>query len=90
MRDTTNDLEWNDAKATDKLGERWDTMALGVKPYPSCRYSHAAIDAIIEMAEKNALSLSADLRIEVGLPKRGFGVIGEPLSLKQHQARTIL
>lgn len=74
----------DDEKATDKLGERWDTMALGVKPYPSCRYSHAAIDAIIEMAEKNALSLSADLRIEVGLPKRGFGVIGEPLSLKQH------
>ena len=74
----------DDEKATNGLGEYWDTMTLGVKPYPSCRYSHAAIDAIIEMSDKHALSFESDLEIHVGLPKRGFGVIGEPLNLKQH------
>ena len=31
-------------KALNALGENFETLNLGVKPYPSCRYSHAAID----------------------------------------------
>ena len=36
-------------KALDGLGKKFETLNLGVKPYPSCRYSHAAIDGIIEL-----------------------------------------
>ena len=32
------------AKASAGLGSRWETMEVAVKPYPSCRYSHAALD----------------------------------------------
>src|SRR5262249_18491380 len=31
-------------KAVASLGSTYETMKIGVKPYPSCRYTHAAID----------------------------------------------
>ena len=65
------------------LGEDWETMTLGVKPYPSCRYSHAAIDGILDIVDKNGLQGSDNVRIEVGLPVRGYGIIGDPLDQKQ-------
>ena len=73
----------NPSRATSELGDRWDTMSLGVKPYPSCRYSHAAIDAIIDLTREHSLSECMNPHIHVGLPSRGFGVIGEPIDLKQ-------
>ena len=69
--------------ASNGLGEVWETMTLGVKPYPSCRYSHAAIDAIIQLVDKHKLTVKSDIRIEVGLPRRGYGIIGTPLANKQ-------
>ena len=38
------------AKAVDGLGRRWETLKIAVKPYPSCRYSHAPIDGILALA----------------------------------------
>lgn len=70
--------------AVDGLGETWETMTLGVKPYPSCRYSHAAIDGIIQLAKQHDLPADSDVDIEVGLPQRGFGIIGHPLDQKQN------
>ena len=39
-------------KAMNGLGEKFETLNLGVKPYPSCRYSHAAIDGLIELKKR--------------------------------------
>ena len=39
-------------KALNALGENFETLNLGVKPYPSCRYSHAAIDGLLELKEE--------------------------------------
>ena len=33
-------------KAVAGLGKIYETMKIGVKPYPSCRYTHAALDAM--------------------------------------------
>ncbi|BBH71479.1 hypothetical protein ACTI_81640 [Actinoplanes sp. OR16] len=33
------------AVLSDGLGERWETLAIGIKPYPACRLTHASIDA---------------------------------------------
>ena len=54
-------------KALDGLGKKFETLNLGVKPYPSCRYSHAAIDGIIEL--KNELGFSSEDvgNIDIGL-----------------------
>ena len=71
-------------KATNGLGEEFETLNLGVKPYPSCRYSHAAIDGLIELKKELKFS-SDDLDdIDIGLSETALNIIGYPLTDKQH------
>ena len=71
-------------KATTGLGEEFETLNLGVKPYPSCRYSHAAIDGLIELKKELKFS-SDDLDdIDIGLSETALNIIGYPLTDKQH------
>src|SRR3546814_13031897 len=37
----------NPARVVENLGSVFETMATGIKPYPSCRYGHAGIDAVL-------------------------------------------
>jgi 2-methylcitrate dehydratase PrpD len=71
-------------KAVDGLGQKFETLNLGVKPYPSCRYSHAAIDGIIEL--KKELGFSADDLddVDIGLSETALNIIGYPLRDKQN------
>lgn len=66
------------AKAVEGLGETWETMEIAVKPYPSCRYSHAALDALIDMRAANDISAGDIESVEVGLPETGWKIIGNP------------
>jgi len=34
------------ASILDGLGRRWETTRIGIKPYPACQLSHAALDAV--------------------------------------------
>ncbi|MFQ5927823.1 MAG: MmgE/PrpD family protein, partial [Terriglobia bacterium] len=54
--------------ATARLGEVYETMAIAVKPYPCCRYSHAAIDALVELRATNDIDPEEIESVEVGLP----------------------
>ena len=36
-------------KAVAGLGKTWETLRLALKPYPSCRYSHAAMLSLIHI-----------------------------------------
>jgi 2-methylcitrate dehydratase PrpD len=38
-------------RAIESLGEKWETLELAVKPYPSCRYSHAPLDGLIALRQ---------------------------------------
>ena len=71
-------------KAVEALGEKWETLELAVKPYPSCRYGHAAIDALIAIKAANDVDYRAVESIEVGLPRTGWNLIGDPESEKQN------
>jgi 2-methylcitrate dehydratase PrpD len=70
-------------KAIDGLGEAWETMAIAVKPYPSCRYGHAAIDALIAIRDEHGIDVSDVEWVEIGLPKTGVKLIGDPEEDKQ-------
>ncbi len=71
-------------KATNGLGEEFETLNLGVKPYPSCRYGHAAIDGLIELKKELKFS-SDDLDdIDIGLSETALNIIGYPLTDKQN------
>src|SRR5207237_629961 len=59
-------------KAVAGLGKTYETMKIGVKPYPSCRYTHAALDALIAMRREHNLTPDQVQRVEIGLPRRGL------------------
>jgi len=71
------------AKAVAGLGARWETMRLAVKPYPSCRYSHAAMDAIAALRAEHAIAPEEVEAVTIGLPRVGLNIIGAPLAAKQ-------
>lgn len=71
------------AKATAGLGKIYETMKIGVKPYPSCRYTHAAIDALIAMRREHNLTPERIARVEIGLHRNGITLTGDP-DTKRH------
>ena len=76
-------------KATSGLGDVYETMAIAVKPYPSCRYSHAAMDALIELRSANDIDDEEIEAVEIGLPHTGWKLIGDPLEAKQHPQNVV-
>jgi len=70
------------AKATAGLGETWETLRLAVKPYPSCRYGHAAIDGLIALKAEHGFAAEEVEAVEVGLPETGWKLIGDPPEAK--------
>jgi len=70
-------------RAVAGLGETWETMRLAVKPYPSCRYSHAAMDAIAVLRGEHGITPEEVETITIGLPRVGMTIIAEPLAAKQ-------
>ena len=76
-------------KAVKGLGEVWETMRTAVKPYPSCRYSHAAMDALIELRAANDIDPEDVTSVEIGLPETGWKIIGDPEEAK-HAPRGVV
>ncbi|WP_315812154.1 MmgE/PrpD family protein [Bradyrhizobium sp. SZCCHNR2028] len=70
-------------KAVAGLGTTYETMKIGVKPYPSCRYTHAAIDAIIALRREHNLTPDQVKRIEIGLHRNGITLTGDAAT-KRH------
>lgn len=71
------------------LGETWETLRIGVKPYPACRYTHAAVDGILTLMRENALQAAEVERISVGLHRNGIALVGAPLEAKR-RARSVV
>lgn len=70
-------------RAASDLGKVWETMNIAVKPYPSCRYSHAAMGAMAEVRAKHDISEDEVEAVEVGLPHTGWRIIGETDEVKR-------
>ncbi|TWF59206.1 MmgE/PrpD family protein [Neorhizobium alkalisoli] len=70
-------------RGVDKLGETYETMMIGVKPYPSCRYTHAAIDGILSLRSAQGIAPADIISIDIGLHRNGITLTGEPLEAKR-------
>jgi len=69
-------------RATQDLGRVFELMATAVKPYPSCRYGHAGIDAALALRAGHDLKPDEIESVTLGLPKAGMMLIGEPAAKK--------
>jgi 2-methylcitrate dehydratase PrpD len=70
------------AAAAADLGTRWETLAIAVKPYPSCRYSHAAMNAVAQVVAANDIAEGEVTSIKIGLPKTGMALVADPHDVK--------
>jgi 2-methylcitrate dehydratase PrpD len=71
------------------LGGVWETMRIGVKPYPACRYTHAAVDGILALRAELGLAPEDVQTITVGLHRNGITLVGAPLEEKR-RARSVV
>ena len=76
-------------RAVAGLGTVWETLKIGMKPYPACRYTHAAVDGLLALQAAHGWPLDQIQRITVGLHRNGIALVGAPLDDKR-RARSIV
>lgn len=76
-------------QAVAELGQTWETMKIGLKPYPSCRYTHAALDGILALRREHGLAAADIAHLRIGLHPNGITLTGAPLEAKR-RARTVV
>jgi 2-methylcitrate dehydratase PrpD len=69
-------------RAVQDLGAIYQLMATGVKPYPSCRYGHAGIDAALELRAEHNLEPQEISQVVYGLSNAGMLLVGAPAQKK--------
>ncbi|GGE19316.1 2-methylcitrate dehydratase PrpD [Gemmobacter megaterium] len=77
------------ALAVAGLGQVWETLRIGVKPYPACRYTHAAVDGLLALQAEHGFAPEEVQAITVGLHRNGITLVGDPLPAKR-RARSIV
>ena len=76
-------------RAVQDLGKVWELMNTAVKPYPSCRYGHAGIDAALALRAANDIKPSEITAVRLGLPKSGMLLIGAPAEKKANPENVV-
>ncbi len=77
------------ARIASGLGQVWETLRIGVKPYPACRYTHAAVDGILTLRSRHGLHPDEVSRVTVGLHRNGMALVGDPAEAKR-RSRSIV
>ena len=73
--------------ATRDVGEREAVTETALKPYPCCRYMHAALDALVELS---ATYGPGDVEgVVVDLPGPGVRLTGDPIERKRRPANFV-
>lgn len=66
-----------------KEGEFLGTK-LSFKPYPSCRSTHAGIDAALQIVKREAISSEMIDKVNVLVPPGTYDTVGKPLEFKEN------
>jgi 2-methylcitrate dehydratase PrpD len=77
------------ARALVGLGRDFELMKTAVKPYPSCRYGHAGIDAALALRAEHRLQPEEIEAVTLGLPKAGMLLVGEPADKKANPRNVV-
>jgi 2-methylcitrate dehydratase PrpD len=76
-------------RALEGLGTTWELMNTAVKPYPSCRYGHAGIDAALALRAAHDIKPSEITAVRLGLPKSGMLLVGAPADKKANPQNVV-
>ena len=77
------------ARVIQDLGTVFELMATAVKPYPSCRYGHAGIDAMLALRDELRLDPDDVDRVTYGLSNAGMLLVGTPTDKKADPRNTV-
>ncbi|HEY0394819.1 MAG TPA: MmgE/PrpD family protein [Candidatus Elarobacter sp.] len=84
---------YSDGADAAELLERWDGVheidRTAFKPYPCCRYMHAAIDQLVAIVREHGLKPAAVQRVRVSLPAAGMRLCAHPESQKRRPASVV-
>jgi len=76
------------ARLTDRLGSRWATAETSFKYHASCRHTHPAADALLELMREHRLAADAVARVTAQVHQGAIDVLGpvtDPSTV--HQAK---
>jgi len=79
----------NPDRAVQDLGSVYELMATAVKPYPSCRYGHAGIDAVLALRAEHGLQPDEIERVTYGLSNAGMLLVGSPAEQKANPQNVV-
>src|SRR3546814_2462175 len=65
-------------------------MATGIKPYPSCRYGHAGIDAVLALRTEYDLKPGEVESITYGLSRSGLLPVCAPIEATRNPANLVV
>lgn len=74
-------------EAFDRLGDEYAVMETALKPYPCCRYMHAAIDALTDIGTE--VAPSSVNSVVVDLPEPGVRLTGDPIEQKRRPSNFV-
>jgi 2-methylcitrate dehydratase PrpD len=66
------------------LGKQFEGMKLSIKPYPSCRMTHASIDAAIAVRENYKINPSEIEDVVVRVSKMVYNMVGSPFVIREN------
>jgi len=70
--------EYDLAPLVEKLGDHFTIMDLSIKPYPSCRMTHATIDAALKMRKNIGTDFDKIDEISVSVSEMVTEMVGKP------------
>jgi 2-methylcitrate dehydratase PrpD len=77
------------ARAVAGLGRDYETLKIGVKPYPCCRYAHAALDGLLALRREHGLTADAVRQVEIGLHRNGIVLTADPEDAKRRPRNVV-
>lgn len=66
------------------LGSEFTGTLLSIKPYPSCRMTHASIDLALRLKKEHKIDLSAVEQVTLRPSKMVHEMVGSPLQLREN------
>ena len=70
--------EYERSALQDGLGERFEVEGTSMKPYPSCRFCHPVVDAVLDMSEEAYVAPEDVESVTVEMPPEAYDYVGGP------------